>query len=319
MQKTPLCHKHNKKTKLSILLLTTLLSATSIVSVNSVHAEEQDFSTLPFYEETREVFENTKTSVIKFFDFELTWPIEYVVQEWDTINSISKRFKIEPKWLMKSNVGVIDEDILNYDYKNFAKVGQKILIPNKTGIAYKVLKGDDIKKIIKEFQISEEQFLNFNDTFDVKEWDIVLFPVPNFMLEDNEHLKRKGTFYWGNCTWYVDSKVKGIDWNWNAKHWISNAKAKGHTVGNIPMKWAIVQFGWRWMPLWHVAYVEEVYENSFKISEMNYKKLWVRTERIIDNSNATIKWFIYLWEVKENFLSQKLDKIIAKSVIKNNE
>lgn len=274
-------------------------------------------ATLSFMSYTQNINNNVFASETKLIETKnvesLSFPIQYKIASGDTIESISDKFKINKTWIIKSNIGLISES-------ETLQENLYILIPHIDGIAYKVLKGDDISKILRDFGMSKEEFLKFNKTLEVNPNDIVVFPATNFMIgefEKEENYSQR--FVKGNCTWYVASQIPGIDWGGDAKSWISNATKNGHTTGDKPIKGSIVQMGGKGMRLGHVGVVEEVYENgSFKISEMNYKKLGVRSERIIEANNKTIQGFIYLGEAKSHYLALSFEELTKKSNIASN-
>lgn len=268
------------------------------------------------FAESNEQIEDTSNHILDFITrIELDKSIEYIVREWDNLDKISEKFWVDKKWIIYSNVwNIIDN--LNYDENDSIELHEWeiILIPHKEWIAYKVLKWDDMYKIINDFWISEEKYLEINWTLEINENDIVLIPSPRFMNEEIVYWPKSKRFPWWQCTFHVNQKVSWITWWGNAKHWITNAKAHWHLTWSKPIKWAIVQFSWRWMPLWHVWYVEEVYENwDFLISEMNFSKLWKITYRTIKSNNKTINWFIYLNEAKKEYLSSNFSNLLAKS------
>ena len=102
------------------------------------------------------------------------------------------------------------------------------------------------------------------------------------------------TFPYGQCTWYVASKVR-VTWGGNAIDWWWNA-ARIRPEGHIPVQGAIVVFRIGWVG--HVAYVESVNDDrSFVISEMNYYVNgggWGRVDRrVVAGDDHTVLGFIY--------------------------
>ncbi len=81
-------------------------------------------------------------------------------------------------------------------------------------------------------------------------------------------------FQWGWCTWYAAQKW--LDWRYersfggNAKDWFNNAQKKGYLTGQQPRVRAIMVLSVG--KLGHVAVVEEVTKDKFKVSEMNWGK-----------------------------------------------
>jgi len=75
----------------------------------------------------------------------------------------------------------------------------------------------------------------------------------------------------------------------DAKTWLRQARELGYGIGNIPMAGSIYIstkgiYG-------HVAYVLEVYPDSFKVVEQNVKGKWIVSERIVQM--AENQQFIY--------------------------
>lgn len=104
----------------------------------------------------------------------------------------------------------------------------------------------------------------------------------------------KWRFVYWNCTWYV-AQYANVDWGWNANQWIKNARAKGHPTWNTPKLWAIVQFSWRgYNPYYgHVWIVVWITSTHIIVSDMNYKAVWVVTERKVPIWDASIDGYIY--------------------------
>lgn len=260
-------------------------------------------------------FETTSDLLSFVSKVELTSSIEHFVSSWETLDYLSELYWIDKKWIIYSNVwNLIDH--LNYDENDSIelKEWETILIPHREWIAYKVVQWDDMTKILQDFWMSKELYLEINWTLEIHPDQIVLIPTPRFIDQEIVYWPKATRFWRGQCTFHVSQKVPWINWWGNAKHWINNAKKLGHTIWHKPIKWAIVQFSWRGMPLWHVWYVEEVYENwDFKISEMNFKRLWEITYRTIKSNNKTIDWFIYLNEAKQEYLLNNFSQVLSKS------
>ena len=88
------------------------------------------------------------------------------------------------------------------------------------------------------------------------------------------------SYDWGNCTFYVASRLPiPNDWN-NANNWAYAATLAGYTVSSVPKAGEIAQTtGDSWAG--HVAVVESVNpDGSFVISEMNAEGLGVIDSRI---------------------------------------
>ena len=131
------------------------------------------------------------------------------------------------------------------------------------------------------------------DLADHKKWDI--------LDSKKDTLQTNLWFVLWNCTSYVASKrmdlFKGL-WNnkfsWDAKDWLSNARTAWIATGKQAKKWAIAVFApGKWaLSLWHVAYVEYVWDNGLIIiTDMNFKKKHIITTRVIPADLAA--WYIY--------------------------
>lgn len=100
----------------------------------------------------------------------------------------------------------------------------------------------------------------------------------------------------GYCTSYVAWKRTDLfggsgnnKFSWDAKDWLSKAKAAGISTGKEPKQWAIAVFApWKWaLSLWHVAYVEYVWDNGLiVITDMNFKHKYTITTRVISEDLA---------------------------------
>lgn len=112
-------------------------------------------------------------------------------------------------------------------------------------------------------------------------------------------------FDFGECTWYVASQ-RCIPWFGNADQWFSAAQADGYSVGQVPVRGAVVVFwpgGDGAGSVGHVAYVEGVGPapglpaGHFLISEMNFYINgggWDRVDyRLLTTGDPGIQGFIY--------------------------
>lgn len=99
------------------------------------------------------------------------------------------------------------------------------------------------------------------------------------------------TYVAGNCTWFAKSKRPDLPNRMgDAKYWYASAQKQGFLTGTESRKGAIgVNFEGR---RGHVVYVEEWYANgTVKVSEMNFKGLYVVSSRIAPESE-----FKYIYE-----------------------
>ena len=85
------------------------------------------------------------------------------------------------------------------------------------------------------------------------------------------------TYYFGNCTYYVASRIQ-VPNSWgNANTWLGNARASGWQTGLEPRVGAIAttQTGY-----WgHVAIVEQIDGTRVLVSEMNYAGFNIMSKR----------------------------------------
>jgi murein DD-endopeptidase MepM/ murein hydrolase activator NlpD len=98
---------------------------------------------------------------------------EYVVEEGDTVASISKKFGVDSDTIKWQNNLTGDK----------IKVGQKLEILPVTGIAHKVLKGDTVYSIAKKYDSSAQAVVDFpfntfsnDETFELAIGQVVIVP-----------------------------------------------------------------------------------------------------------------------------------------------
>ena len=106
-------------------------------------------------------------------------------------------------------------------------------------------------------------------------------------------------FAYGQCTWYVASR-RCIPWSGSARDWYYAAARMGYPEGHEPQVGAVVVFwpgGDGASSVGHVAYVESVSGDHFRLSEMNYSGNgggWNRVSyRTLPNHSSGIQGFIY--------------------------
>lgn len=99
-------------------------------------------------------------------------------------------------------------------------------------------------------------------------------------------------YAWGNCTWYVASRLPVPNSMGNANNWAYSASMSGLNVSNTPRVGAIAQTsGDSW--LGHVAIVESINDDgTFVVSEMNYAGLGIVDTRT--TSTDEFPSFIYI-------------------------
>lgn len=202
----------------------------------------------------------------------VSWVI-HQVKKWETLLSLSKKYKIDVSKIRKQNliwtgevVKVWDVLVIPWAVKYVPK--PKYVAPKKT-YAY--------KKSWYSFA-SPSKYVN-------KQWTYKLTPKPSYHK-----------FYWGNCTWYV-AKYKTVNWWGNAKDWLRNARKKWHPTWSTPKLGSIIVFNGRWYnPRYgHVWIVMDIKSNwDLIVSDMNYRRLWEVTYRRISSNDRAIRWYIYV-------------------------
>lgn len=99
-------------------------------------------------------------------------------------------------------------------------------------------------------------------------------------------------YIYGFCTWYVANKRSDIPNNWgNASNWLSSAQQDGFAVNQEPRVGAIIVTAESWSG--HVAYVEQVNQESITISEMNKIGWNLISTRTLNINSPVIRGFIY--------------------------
>jgi len=95
---------------------------------------------------------------------------EYIVEEGDTLASISQKFGISLNTLLWAN---------NLDKKSVLKPGMKLVILPVDGVLHQVKQGDTIFEIAKKYQAKIENIISFNelsDPNDIYVGDILIIP-----------------------------------------------------------------------------------------------------------------------------------------------
>ena len=236
----------------------------------------------------------------------------YTIQRWDNYWKIEKKLKVQDRHVLAKLNNYeslyVGKTILvsYYDWKIINIVNPKIQTVENLAYYYKVEKKDIISANINLINKDHNSF---------DKWDIIFIPhaytykeywtwlksIKNeFKLSYNEDTKRQ--FPKWQCTWFV-SKYKYVNWWWNAKDWIVNAKNAWAEIGNTAKKWSIIVFkASRDYPVyWHVWIVYDIIPRTNKIiiSEMNYKGEGIISYRLIDMNDKNIKGYIYDSNKKE--------------------
>lgn len=201
---------------------------------------------------------------------------EYIVLEGDTVTSIAAKFNVTSDSIRWSNNLTGDT----------VTPGAHLSIPPLNGIVYTVVAGDTPQSLASKYSASADQITAFNDAeiSGLKPGEKII--IPNGQVQTTVYSARRTTssgsyafgssaiygyngYDWGNCTWYVASRIS-VPTNWgNANTWDNLAPMSGWTVSSVPRPGAIAQsdrgsFG-------HVAYVEAVSDDGtqIKYSDMN--------------------------------------------------
>ena len=222
----------------------------------------------------------------------------YSIKEWDNLFKISQKYWIKI-WTIKS-INWLDISTLN--------PWKEIFVSDIDWLIHTVKKNESISDIAKQYKISNEEILKYNSFLKkwIKIWDTLFIHKGIFFEESwtellsndsyqlNRNTNNKNRFVKWNCTWFV-SQYKDINWTWNAKDWLHNAKANYNKVWQIAEKWSIIIFDWKWYnrQYWHVWIVMDVLDNKLIIWDMNYLEINKVTYRKISKYDTAIIWYIY--------------------------
>jgi peptidoglycan DL-endopeptidase CwlO len=188
-------------------------------------------------------------------------------------------------------------------------------IPPTDGIIYKATTNDTLPDLAKKYKADLDTIIAYNGLENAEDIDggkILIIPggsmpelsKPKLIAKNNSGKTKpvgimqpkvvdNGTghiFPWGYCTWYVATRLH-VPWGGNAKNWLANARSYGAVITNTPTPGAIVvttdnrRYG-------HVAIVENVSDDGFTVSEMNYQKFGRVNNRFIPLGSKIIRGFI---------------------------
>jgi len=296
------------------------IDESSIIDSYSINNNSEDSLIL----ESKDSFLSVNTLDDNWRD--LSWTneiINYEVQSWDSVWSIANKFEVSTNSIFWANWFSSNHMIHPWD---------KIKVPPVSWLVHYVQKWENIDSIAKKYWIDKKSILEQNliqNNKNLVAWEVLVIPwaikksEPKSIIDNRIQYKNnltknsnkkfnnknltpsknweynltwrapKWKFYWWNCTWYV-AQYKNVDWSWNAKNWLANAKAKWHKTSSEPSAWAIIVFSWRWYnpTYWHVWIVTSVNWNNLIISDMNYRRLWEVTSRKISKNDSAIRWYI---------------------------
>lgn len=203
------------------------------------------------------------------------------VTSWETISSLAKKYKVDEDKIIAQNnlswasssINIWQELIIPWAIKDIPK---PVIVANKPIVKNNNTKNNNNKQYSFTSWWNSE-FINTNWTYKL--------------------VKRtpQWTFYWWNCTWFV-AQYKNVDWSWNAKDWLANARNKWHETWSTPWVWSIVVFHWKWYnPIyWHVWIVIDITSTDIIVKDMNYRRLNEVTTRKVPKNDRAIKWYIYV-------------------------
>lgn len=213
----------------------------------------------------------------------VSWLV-HTVKSWDTLSVIAKKYDIDIDNIRKQN---------NLSASDTLIAGKELVIPwaVKKYEAPKVIP----QKTTKTYYASSSA---------QKKWEGSSYSFVN--ESSSEYVNTDGvyklvkrapqhTFYWWNCTRFV-AQYKNVNWGGNAKDWLKNARANGHSTWSSPSLWAIVVFnGKGYNPrYWHVGIVVEVQQNNIIVKDMNYRRINEVTTRKVSKSDGAIIGYIYV-------------------------
>lgn len=234
--------------------------------------------------------------------------IKYTVQDGDTPSTIADSFGVSTYTVLWANGLKVGQLI---------KPGQTLDILPVTGVKHLVTDKDTIDSIAAKYKADVQEIIIYNELPANGKLTVGrLLIVPNGEMEKPvnqpapQPAKNQGQvvsstkvaytnvnpnnghrFPYGQCTWYVASRVH-VPWGGNAKAWLANAAAMGYKTSKTPIAGAIVvtsesrYYG-------HVAYVESVTAATITISEMNYTGWARKSIRVLDRDSGVIRGYIY--------------------------
>ena len=234
----------------------------------------------------RSIYDNnnfSKNHIIHPWDSIKIPPVSWLIHQiasWDTISSIAKKYAVSADKIVEQNLLALDDKLVKWNV---------LVIPWAKKKYPKPVYKKPTRKIVANKRKSKHKssWYSFaklaNSQFTNSKWTYKL------------NWRRPFSWQPWNCTYYVAS-YKNVDWRWNAKNWLRNARAKWHSTWNSPSVWAIVAFSGRWYNprYWHVWIVMDVKNDHIIVSDMNYRRLWEVTYRKVPINDRAITWYIYV-------------------------
>ena len=245
----------------------------------------------------------------------------YVTKEGDTMDAISKKFKISSQTLRWANNTTSDA----------IEPNKTLVVPLVDGVVYTVKNGDTAQSLAEKYKTSAERIVLYNDIDDGSRLSVgSRIVLPGGELPENErpgYVAPRSRSYsnrysslesstttgasrnWltasvgnryaaGNCTWYAyERRLQlgrpiGSFWG-HAKAWSASARAAGLVVNNVPAPGAIIQNVWGGYGYGHVGIVERVDGQNIYVSDMNYAGYNIISSRIVPLAEAGRYNFIH--------------------------
>jgi len=227
---------------------------------------------------------------------------KYTVKRGDTISAIADSFGIDINTLRWAN------HISNLDY---LRPGQQLIVPKRKGVWYRIEPGETLSTVVSRFHGDLKATIALNhlgqgDKIYQNQRILIIngrralprVASTRAVSYYSRHQPRSRAAYrsgynrypYGWCTWYVASR-RNIPWSGNAGAWLYNARTMGYPTGHRPSPGAIMVTGES--AVGHVAYVEAVYGNMIKVSEMNYRGWGIVSTRTLSAHSSFIWGYIY--------------------------
>ncbi len=237
--------------------------------------------------------------------------IEYTVKDGETIATIAAKYA-------KNGV---NETMIRWSnhLKNSATVnaGQKIFIPSRAGIIYKVKKDESIDFIARKYKSSVEEIISANSlelNEKISEGMVIMIPegelpaterpdyvppvINRFYTSYSPAYSSGNRYAYGYCTWYVWSERAKLGYKYllpgnlgHARTWAERAAAAGFKVSRTPQSGDVFQTKSGYYG--HVGMVEAVHaDGSITVSDMNGIAGWGRVGRQVW---SRAKWQGYIF------------------------
>jgi len=235
----------------------------------------------------------------------------YIVKEGDTLSEIASNFNISLKTLLYEN---------EITTSSVIKPGSRLTILPFTGVSHVVKYGDTLNGLAYKYDVSVSDIkknnyingdlLRLGQSLLIQTDEVPTYiSTPTYVASNNSTSTTSSSLYpkvspvsgsgtlkphifpYGQCTWYVATR-RFVPWGGHAKYWLKNSQQYGYSIGNTPVKGAIVVTN-EHVYYGHVAYVEDVDDSYIYISEMNYIGWGVVGNRKIPINSSRIIGYIY--------------------------